>query len=165
MRRLVLPLAVALLAGCAHGGVQRQVTPLVGPPPQPIPPAEAKPVYTNNFVLTVSEAVADSSQDLPSQTRVYVDGKLAGQTDVSPKSHDKSWGAALPDGNHLFRFEQWVLPAIGEWAPLADQWQPRQRFIRIEPGQRTLVTLKFSANERRYGLQIARDPLPPAATE
>jgi len=154
------PLALlAFLAACSRG--VRQVSPIVGPPPQP-PVQPAQPVVTNNLVLSVTEAVASADEDLPSYTKVFIDGKPAGQTDAAPRSQTRTWGTSLPDGNHLFRFEQWTLPTPGEWTPVPARWQPAERFIRVELGERTLVALKFYDAERRYSLSISREPLAPA---
>jgi hypothetical protein len=156
MRRLALLAAVLLLGACRH--VEEKVNPLIGPPPQP----EVKPFAIPadaNFEITESETVASAEDDQPAFVKVWVDGREAGQTAVFPKSKDKKWGAALPPGNHLFRFQMWVLPTPGEWTPLAEGWQPPERFIRVEQGLRTLVTLKLYEGGRRHSLQVAREPL------
>ncbi len=156
-RAAALSAAAFLLAGCAK--TIKHVSPIEGPPPQPPVVPYVVPVEAN-FIVTVSEAVADADEDVSAFTKVFVDGKPAGQTEIAPKSKEKKWGLALPDGNHLIRFEQWYLPLPGEWTPLGPQWQPEERFIRVERGLRTLVALKFSDGERRYSLQISREPIP-----
>lgn len=113
----------------------------------------------SNFVLSVSEAVAGPEEDTPAYAKVYIDGKPAGETPKGPKSQEKKWGAHLSPGNHLFRFEYWVLPGAGDWGLLDDQWQPTERFIRIEEGGRTAVPLKFYEGGRKHSLQTSREPL------
>lgn len=168
MKPLLLAFAAALaLAACrsaqpraAGPGAVKQplVTPLIGTPPNPPVEPVVIPV-TANFLVTASEAVASADQDLPAFFKVYVDNREAGQTEISPKSKEKIWGAELPVGNHLFRFQAWVLPTPGEWTPLAEGWQAPERFIRVEPGLKTLVTLKLYDGGRRHSLQIDRQPL------
>ena len=148
-------LAAVLLSLCGCGA---HVTPIIGPPPQPpvqafVIPAEA------TFILTVSEAVGNPDEDLPSFVKVFVDGREAGRTATEPKSKERRWGEAVAPGNHLFRFEVWVQPTVGEPAPVRADWQPPERFIRVEPGQRTLVSLKFVDGGRRHALQTQREPL------
>ena len=112
-----------------------------------------------NFVLVVSEAIGSPDEDLGSYTKVFLDGQEFGRTPVGPKSQEKEWGGKLDVGNHLFRFEKWDLPAVGDWGLLDAQWQPPERFIRVEPGQRTVVRLKFYDSGHGHSLQIARDPI------
>jgi len=163
MKRLLLASAAALALAACHAKPptavkQPLVTPLIGTPPNPPIEPVVIPV-TANFLLTANEAVASADQDLPSFFKVYVDNKEAGQTEIAPKSKEKKWGAELALGNHLFRFQAWVLPTPGEWTPLAEGWQPPERFIRVEPGLKTLVTLKLYDGGRRHSLQIDRQPL------
>lgn len=161
MTRALLAAAI-LLGGC------RGVTPIVRQPATPttqsglaavstIPQPPPIPADANAFV-TVSEAVAAPEDDVPAYVKVFVDHKLVGQTVIGPKSAPKEWGAVLEPGNHLFRFEAWLLPLPGEWTPLSVQWQPAERFIRIEPGRRNRVTLKFFDGGRRSSVQVAREP-------
>jgi hypothetical protein len=112
-----------------------------------------------NFVLIVSEAVGNPDEDLGSYTKVFLDGQEFARTPVGPMSEEKRWGAKLDVGNHLFRFEKWDLPMVGDWGLMDAQWQPPERFIRVEPGQRTVVRLKFFDTGRGHSLQIARDPM------
>ncbi len=156
MRRSTRAWIVVALAGLPAPG--RSVTPIVGPPPQPAPKPFVIPPGAN-FLLIVSEAVAAPEDDLSSYAKVYVDGQLVGQTSTEPKSREKKWGDVLAVGNHLFRFEQWVLPFPGEWTPMQASWQPPERFVRVEPDQRTIVALKFFDGGRRHSLQVSREPV------
>lgn len=157
MRAAALALAAALLAAC--GGAAPLVGPAPGAPAVPAPEIPAPPPIPKdaNVVLTVSEAVPGPDQDTAAYVKVFVDGKEAGQTAIGPKSQDKQWGAALEPGNHLFRFELWTLPLPGEWSPLSVQWQPPERFIRVMPGARTLIFLKFQDGGRRHTLKLLGD--------
>jgi hypothetical protein len=163
MTRVFLAVAAAaVLGGC------RGAAPIVGRPAAPAPEteraaeaaiAQPPPIPADaNVLLTVTEAVAAPEHDLPAYVKVFVDQKPAGQTAIGPKSAPKSWGAVLEPGNHLFRFEGWMLPLPGEWTPLAVQWQPPERFIRVEAGRRTLVSLKFIDGGRRSSIQVWREP-------
>ena len=116
-----------------------------------------------NFVLTVSEAVGTPEEDTASYTQIVIDGRPAGRVPIGPRSQQRKWGARLEIGNHLFRFEQWRLPPAGDWGPLDAQWQPNERFIRVERGARTSVVLKFYEGGRKHEEQIAREPLPAGA--
>ena len=113
-----------------------------------------------NFVVAVSQAVADPGEEAVSYLKVSIDGKGAGQTPAGAKSSEKKWGAHLPAGNHLFRFEYWVSTSTGgagPWSPINAQWQPTERFIRIEDKERLTVTLKFHDGGRKHSYQISRD--------
>jgi hypothetical protein len=153
MRHLPLLALLPALAACGGG-----VKPLEGGAPQPPAQVEAIPADANVLVVA-SEAVASQEDDHASYLKVSVDGREAGQTATAPKSREKRWGAVLPAGNHLFRFQAWSQPVPEQWAPLADAWQPPERFIRVEAGLRTVVTLKFSEGGRRHSLQVSREPL------
>jgi hypothetical protein len=142
----------AALAGC------KTANPLIGPPPQPVQQVYVVPADAN-FMLVVSEAVGTPEEDIPSYVKVFVDGQPAGQTPIDAKSKEKKWGDKLRPGNRLFRFEQWIQPFQGEWTPLAAQWQPPERFIRIEANQRAMITMKFLDGGRRFTSQLSRDPL------
>jgi hypothetical protein len=145
-------LTTATVIGPIAVASQTAVNVIPHEPPQAVP-SDA------NFVLIVSEAVGDPAQDLGSYTKVFVDNQLAGQTETGPKSADKKWGARLAPGNHLFRFEKWNLPKVGDWAALDAQWQPPERFIRVEAATRAVARLKFFDDGRGRDLQISREPL------
>lgn len=156
MRRL-LPLAALLwLAGCRASAV----TPIEGVPPRPPEVAVAIPADAN-VLLAASEVVASAEDDQPAYVKVIVNGRESGQTATTPRSKERRWGAVLPPGNHLFKFQAWTQPLPDQWAPLADAWQPPERFIRVEPGLRTVIVLKFSDGGRRHSLQVSREPLTP----
>lgn len=125
-----------------------------------VPNEPAKPIPADaNFVLLVSEAVGSPAEDLGSYTKVFVDGKPAGQTQMSAKSFQKRWGAKLEPGNHPMRFEKWNLPVLGDWVALDAQWQPNERFIRVRPDARTIARLKFYDGGHGYSLDIEYQPL------
>ena len=153
VKRLLAVGAAALFCGCA-------AKPLVDlPAPQPravpfvVPPAA-------NAEVVVTEAVAGPEEDTASFTRIFIDGKPAGQTPVAPRSQPHRWADRIPAGNHLFRFEQWYLPQAGEWGVLDAQWQPTERFVRVSDGERTTIGLKFSDGGRRFELAVSRRSLP-----
>ena len=112
-----------------------------------------------NFELVISEAVSSAEEDADSYAKVYLDGFLVAQTSVGLKSQGKVWGERLAVGNHLFRLELWNTPRSGEGVPLDAQWQPQERFIRIEEGTRAKVALKFFDGGHNYSYQISREPL------
>lgn len=152
MRRALLPLALLALAACRGGaptagdGAGRPA-----PPVDPVPPGA-------NVVLVSSEAVPGPEEDVEAYVKVSVDGRDAGQTPALPKSREKRWGAVLAPGNHLFKFEVWSSTAPGSWTPLADAWQPPERFIRVDGAGRAVVTLKLSEGGRRHTLNVSREP-------
>lgn len=153
MRRLIYYpslITVGALAACAG--------------PRPGPAAGAAIPGDANAVVAVSEAVADPSLDAESYLKISIDGKEAGQTPIAAKSSEKKWGARLPGGNHLFRFEYWVLISTGgagQWSALASQWQPIERFVRVDDKERVLVALKFFDGARKHSYQIFRDAFIP----
>jgi hypothetical protein len=158
-RALALACLALILGACGTGQrVEQVVTPIEGPPPRPAAKPYVIPTDAN-FLIVASEAVSGPEQDIGSYVKVLVDGKEAGQTPTGPKSAEKKWGAVLPPGNHLFRFEHWVQPLPEEWTPLKAEWQPPERFVRVDGNQRTVVTLKFVDGGRRHSLQVSREPL------
>lgn len=145
MRRLLL-VAPFLLASCA---------------PRAVVVADQPPVAPDaNFVLVVEEAVNGPEEDHLAYVLVTVDGVLAGKTAQLPRSRRKEWGLKVEPGNRLFRFDLWHLDPGGDWRPLDSQWQPRERFYRVEPGQRTVVTLRFNDGSRKHEATVRREPLP-----
>ena len=153
------PALVLGLAGCSvfGPGVPAPAKPLA---PGHVEPAPAAAIAADaNFVLTVSEAVDSADEDTASYTVIYVDGKPVGKTPIGPKSQARQWGLKLPPGNHLFRFEYWILPSVGDWGALDAQWQPTESFIRVEEGARTSAALKFYEGAHQHDLQNSREPL------
>ncbi len=151
-------------AGQAPGGpvdpaaVSTEAARVEIPPAPVVLPTPPVPVPEDaDFVLAVVDSIASSEEDMLSQTKVFMDGKPIGETHVGPKSAEKRWGMRLESGNHLFRFEQWVVTPPAAWGPLDSAWQPRERFIRIEGGSRAVLTLRFSEGGRRHTVQFARE--------
>ncbi|MBI5882586.1 MAG: hypothetical protein HZB91_05730 [Elusimicrobia bacterium] len=149
MRNLPLLAALALLASCAQQQVVR-------------PPAAAAPkaVVDANFELTASEVVESAEADTVGFVKVFVDNELAGQTQAGPRSSERRWQGKLAPGNRLLRFEAWNMSPAGEPEAAAEEFQPRERFVRVEEGFRTKVLLKFSDGGRKNSLQASREPLP-----
>lgn len=156
-------LVLALFLGaCKTAPTVPPATPAASlPTAKPVIPVTPPVVIPDdaNFVLQVDEVVGSAEDDIASYTKVYVDNASAGQTEINAKSKSKKWGAKLAPGNHLFRFEKWNLPPTGDWQMLDPQWQPPERFIRVEDGQKTTVTVRFYDNGRKFDLQSARKPL------
>lgn len=137
-------LAALLLAGCT--APPRQTGPAAPEPPPPPPAA-------SNFMLTMYEVVGSPEEDTPAWAEVFVDGQPSGRTPEGPRSQPKSWGAVLPEGNRLLKFV--VQDSTGAWSA---ERQPRERFFRVEPGQRTVVTLKYFDRGRQHELLVDRQP-------
>jgi hypothetical protein len=161
MKRL-LPVLIALAAACA---APRAGAPTAGPASAPARPS--KPLFVEpaevkdpNFVLVVSEAVQDPSDDGVSYTKVFVDGREAGRTEVGKKSEEHALKLKLPPGNQPIRLEHWVLPAAGDWTRLDDAFQPRERFVRVEDGTIVRLELHFSEGEGSNTLALKREPAP-----
>lgn len=120
-----------------------------------------RPLYVSgpaqaNFELIVREVVATPEEDEPVYAEVFVDGLPAGRAGPGPRSKEKIWRSNLEEGNRLLRFELWHSSAVPAAWP-AD-YQPRERFIRVEPGFKTKVDLKFYDRSRQYDLDISREP-------
>lgn len=124
------------------------------------PPAVAAPraAADANFELSAVEVVGTPEEDTVGLVKVYVDGELAGQTQAGPRSSERRWHGKLAPGNRLLRLEQWSVGSSGEPELMADEFQPRERFVRVEEGGRTKVVLKFSDGGRKNALQVSRDP-------
>lgn len=138
-RAAVLLAGAAFLTACAR--------------PRPGVPA---PAPSANFELVLREVVATAEEDTPVYAEVFVDGRPAGRTQEGPRSREKLWRAELEEGNRLLRFEVWDSTEPARRWP--DEMQPRERFIRVEPGMTTKVDLKFYDRGRQYDLVVGRRP-------
>jgi hypothetical protein len=158
MRLLGPGLAALLFAACAgprgSGAALEPAVPVRRGPPE---------VKDPNFILVVGESVPNPDDDGVSFTKVFVDGKEAGQIPVGRKSEERTLKLKLPLGNEPVRLEQWNLPPVGEWTRLDDSLQPRERFVRIEEGSVARVELRFSEGEGSNTLTVTREaPAAPA---
>jgi hypothetical protein len=150
MRLVAAAVILALWTACAP-------RPVVAPkqPDQP-PPVPAVEVVNPNFELVVSEVVPNADDEGVSYTKIFVDGKEAGQTPVGPRSQERRFQLSLPTGNQPVRLEHWHLPSVGEWTRLPDARQPRERFVRVEDGSIARLTLRYGADGMPF-LQQPRD--------
>ncbi|HXS99772.1 MAG TPA: hypothetical protein VN915_03805 [Elusimicrobiota bacterium] len=160
------PLFAGLLLAAACGAPRRTsagASSLPAVPPVPAErraPAEPPEVKDPNFILVVNESVPNPDDDGVSYTKIFVDGKEAGKTAVGRKSEERELKLKLPPGNVLIRLEQWILPGVGEWTRLDDSLQPRERFVRIEPGTIARLELRFSDGESYNTLTLSRQAAP-----
>ena len=163
MRRALLVVAVlaAACAGPRAGAPGRPATPAVAA--RPLRPlfVEAPEVKDPNFVLVVTEAVPDPADDGISYTKVFVDGREAGRTEVGRKSEEHVLKLKLPAGNQPIRLEHWILPGVGDWARVDDAFQPRERFVRVEDGTIVRLELHFAEGEGSNTLALKREPAAP----
>jgi hypothetical protein len=163
MRRAFLAVLV-FAAACAapRGGAPGSASAPAAParPSRPLF-AAAPEVKDPNFILVVTEAVPDPSNDGISYTKVFVDGREAGRTEVGRKSEEHLLKLKLPAGNQPVRLEHWILPGIGDWTRLDDAFQPRERFVRIEDGTVVRVELHFSEGEGSNTLALKREAAAP----
>lgn len=141
MKPLLLAAGVALAAGWADAAFGQD------------PGAPA------NFELSAYDVVESSEAEALSIILVFVKGRLAGQTEAGLLSKEKRWAARLPAGNQPFRFERWVLPGTGEWIKTGEEFQPRERFYRVDDKRLTKVRLKFFDSGRRHAMQISKEDL------
>jgi len=124
--------------------------PGVGPSPSAVAPS--------NFELSAYEVVVTPEDDTLEYVAVFVDGQLKGRTEVAAKSRPKLWRGMLPEGNHPMRFEVWDSTDGVSGVQRPDDLQPRERFIRIVPGQKTGVVLKLYDRGRRHLFSFTREP-------
>ena len=150
MRRLVL--AAALLAACAAPN-DRTASRVGEPPPRTAVAAVKDP----NFILIVAETVPGTDVDGVSYTKVFVDGREMGKTEVGRKSETRALPLKLSAGNQPVRLEHWILPASGEWTRLDDAFQPRERFVRIEDGTIARLELRFAEGEASNTVTLSRE--------
>lgn len=120
---------------------------------QPLPPAGPA-----NFELEAYEIPESVEADTPEFFAVYVDSEYRGRTDIAPKSQRKRWLAELPEGNHLMRFEVCDSTDGVSGVPRPADAQPRERFVRVAPGERTRVVLKGTERGRQFVFEVAREP-------
>ena len=111
-----------------------------------------------NFILQAHEVVENPEEDGISYLVVYINGEYMGETRTAAKSVDKFWKAELPFGNHLFRVEKWNVSPSGDEIKVRDSFQPRERFVRVEKGKITRVSLHFHDKGRRHSYQVTRRP-------
>lgn len=157
MKRAFPALIVVLLAAACAG----PRGPVVSVSPEPAARRGPPEVKDPNFILVVSESVPDPGDDGVSFTKVFVDGKEAGQTVVARNSEERTLKLKLPLGNEPVRLEHWVLPGVGEWTRLDESLQPRERFVRIEDGSVARVELRFSDGEGSNTLTVSREAATP----
>ena len=138
MKKIIFPASIFVFSACLRG------------PLKPAGPAA-------NFEFSAYEVVETPAEDAREFVAVLVDGQEKGRTPVAPKSQLKSWRAELPAGNYPMRFEVWDSTDGISGARRPDELQPRERFIRIEPGQKTVVVLKFYDKGRQNYLYITRE--------
>ena len=110
-----------------------------------------------NFEFKAYEVVETVSEDTREFVVVFIGGQEKGRTGIEAKSKFKDWRAELPVGNYPMRFEVWDSTdgVLGVRRP--DDLQPRERFVRIEPGQKTSAVLKFYDKGRQNFLYITRE--------
>ncbi|MEQ1917681.1 MAG: hypothetical protein ABL955_00660 [Elusimicrobiota bacterium] len=128
-------------------------------PPPPPPLVAIVEVKDPNFEVIVVEAVPNADDEGVSFTKIFVDGKESGKTAVGPRSQEKRARLKLPAGNQPVRLEHWFLPPIGEWTPMPEALQPRERFVRIEEGTIARLTLRYPP-EGSPALSISREFAP-----
>jgi len=162
---------LALALGCAHAPAALKAVPPpaaasgpAAPPAAPSageetgsPPRAALPSAPPNFELSSYEVVEKEESDALAMVRVFVGGSLAGQTETAPLSKEKRWTGRLQPGNRPLRFERWVLRGTGPWAKAEDDFQPRERFYRIDDRSLIVVQLKFFDSGRQYVIQTTRE--------
>ena len=153
MRRALA--ALTALAGCLAGCAAPKPT----YPPPPFAAAPAPEPKRPNFELTVTESVPSPDEDGLSFTRVIVDGVDKGQTPVGRKSQERTFSLQLSTGNMPVRLEQWALLGA-DWQRLDDSRQPRERFVRIEPGTVAKLKLHFAEREASHSLSVTRQSAP-----
>lgn len=157
MRKALLPAALIILSACSTPTPKPEAPSVAAPAPAFEEPPEVK---DPNFILTVEETVPNPDDDGVCFTKVFVDGKESGKTAVGRKSVSRSLKLKLPLGNHPVRLEQWLLPPVGEWAPLEEELQPRERFVRIEEGTIARLLLRFAEGESSNSLTFSREDAP-----
>jgi len=160
------PLLAVLILAAACGAPRKTAAgspalPAVPPvPPERRAPAEPAEVKDPNFILVVDESVPNPDDDGVSYTKIFVDGKEAGKTAVGRKSEERILKLKLEPGNVLVRLEQWTLPGVGEWTRLEESLQPRERFVRVEPGTVARLELRFTDGEAYNTLTLSRQSAP-----
>ncbi len=112
-----------------------------------------------NLRVEVYEVVERPEVDGLSYTAISVDGTSLGRTEAGLKSVRKTWEGRVEPGNRLLRFERWILPRISEWSKVRESRQPRERFVRVEAGMLSVVTIKYRMEGRKYVYSITRSPL------
>jgi hypothetical protein len=140
-----ITLFFTLLAGCVPKQGQRADQP-------PAPPAR------HDLQVVVFEVVENAEQEGSAYAKVFVDGQPAGETPQGPRSQQKAWSGPANPGNHLIKVEYWTLQGPENWVRLDDDRQPRERFVRVEPGARSRVTVKFFDRARQNALSVSKEP-------
>lgn len=135
-------MGLVLLAGCAAP---------TGVAPPASPPAA-------NLELRIVEVIERADLDGLSYAKVHVGGEPRGQTEIAPRSREKRWSGRVAPGNHPVRVELWVLPGTADWRRLPDDAQPRERFVRVEEGSRSVYSLRRHPSGR-YDYEVTREAL------
>jgi len=146
-------LAAALFFACAAP------RPEPAAPPAPVADEQPQPSPAN-FALEAYEVVESPEDDTPGFFAVYLgtETEPQGRTEIAPKSRRKRWLGALPEGNHLMRFEVYDSTDGVSGLRRPGEAQPRERFIRVEPGKNTSVVLKLYDRGRQSLFSVTREP-------
>lgn len=112
-----------------------------------------------NLKIEVYEVVERPEEDALSYTTISVDGTSVGRTEAGLKSARKTWEGRVEPGNRLLRFERWVFPRVSEWSKVRESRQPRERFVRVEAGMLSVVTIKYHDEGRKYVYGVSRSPI------
>lgn len=128
--------------------------------PRTAGPAPQRPGQIPNIEVVVIEVVDSAEADELAYTEISIDGEPAGRTTAGPRSSERRWSARLPRGNHLLKMEQWRVSPTGEASPLAEELQPRERFVSVDAGQKTKIQLRVSEQGRRQDQTLSREKLP-----
>lgn len=137
--------AALLAAACAAPGAR-------APGQAPSIPSTAGPM---NLEVRVTEVIERADLDGLAYAKVFVGGEERGQTNIAPRSQLKRWEGRVDPRNLPLRLELWVLPGTGDWQRLADDAQPRERFVRVEAGARSVVELRRHPSGR-YDFEVRR---------
>ncbi len=154
------PAAVLLLlfsAACAPQAAAPQRTLQGGAAPERSRASGVVRSLPPNLKIEVYEVVERPEADGLSYTVISVDGTSVGRTEAGLKSARKIWQGRVQPGNRLLRFERWILPRVSEWSKVRESRQPRERFVRVEAGMRSIVTIKYRMEGRKYVYRIIRE--------
>ena len=138
MKKIVLLAGVLMFSACRHRPLKPE-----GP--------------TANFEFSAYEIVETPSEDIQEYVTVFINGQEKGSTEIDLKSRLKFWRTELSPGNYPMHFEVWDSTNGITGVRRADDFQPRERFVRVEPGQKTSVVLKFYDKGRQNFLYITRE--------
>ncbi|GAG19509.1 unnamed protein product, partial [marine sediment metagenome] len=109
-----------------------------------------------NFYFSSREIVSGLNRDLPSYSRIILNGKITNYTETAPLSKFKKLKMLLTPDNYLIKIEKFIkAPEMNNFVKLPTDLQPKERFVYVHGGIITYFQIKYSEFARQYQIKIS----------